>query len=98
MSLGAWQVYAGVHLPPWQFVEQHSDPAPHPSPRVLHALVPVGEGRAWHAPLQLPVQHSAADEQVAPVALHSVFAHRPLTHESEQHSLESAHAPPGVLQ
>jgi hypothetical protein len=64
----------------------------------LHALVPVGVGRAWQVVAQLPVQHSAADAQAVPVVLQVVVAQRPLTQESEQHSLESAHAPPGTLQ
>jgi len=32
------------------------------------------------------------------VDLHAPVAHRPLTHDSEQHSLASVHAPPGALQ
>jgi hypothetical protein len=79
-------------------VEQQSAPRVQASPRVLHAVVPEGEGSAWHVTLQLPVQHSLPDPHVVPVALHTVFAHWPLTHESEQHSLESAQAPPGPLQ
>ena len=98
MSLGARQVYAGVHLPPWQLVEQQSEPSAHASPSVLQALVPVGAGNAWQVVEQLPVQHSLPAEQEVPVALQEVLAHRPFTHDSKQHWLESAHAAPGVLQ
>jgi hypothetical protein len=98
MSLCAWQVYAGVHRPPWQFVEQQSTPAAQASPRVLHALVPEGAGSARQVPAQLPVQHSSAEAHAVPVALQEVLPHRPLTHESRQHSPESAQAAPGALQ
>ena len=91
-------MYAGVHFPPWQFVEQQSAPSAHVSPSVLHALVPLGVGSAWHAPEQRPVQHSPAEAHVAPVALHVAFAHSPPTQDCEQHSPGSAHAAPGVLQ
>ena len=87
-----------MQIPPLQLVEQQSLPVAHESPSVLHALVPVGVGRALHVVAQLPVQHSPADAQAVPVALQVVLAQRPLTQESEQHSLESAHAPPGTLQ
>lgn len=98
MSLGAWHRYAGVHLPPWQLVEQHSGPVAHASPRVLQALVPEGAARAWQVVAQLPVQHSCGPLHAAAVGLQEVFAQRPLTQESEQHSPESAQAPPGALQ
>ena len=88
-----------MHFPPWQFVEQQSAPAAHASPSVLHAVVPVGAARAWHAPeLQSPVQHSPAEAHVVPVTLHVAFAQRPPTQDCEQHSPGSPHAAPGVLQ
>ncbi len=90
-----------MHFPPWQFVEQQSAPTAHASPSVLHALVPVGVGSGWHAagaPEQSPVQHSVPAAQLVPVDLQVVFAQRPPTHDCEQHSPESAHAAPGVLQ
>ncbi len=87
-----------MHRPPWQLVEQQSDPSVQESPSVRHALVPVGEGSAWQVVAQLPVQHSPAAAHAVPVPLQVVFAQRPLAQESEQHSLESAHAAPGVLQ
>jgi hypothetical protein len=85
-------------LPPWQFVEQQSPLIAHESPSVLHALVPVGVGRAWQVVAQLPVQHSPADEQAVPVALQTVPAQSPETHDCEQHSAASEQAAPGVLQ
>ncbi len=90
-----------MHFPPWQFVEQQSAPTAHASPSVLHAVVPVGVGRGWHAagaPEQRPVQHSVPAAQLVPVDLQVVLAHRPPAHDCEQHSPASAHAAPGVLQ
>lgn len=87
-----------MQIPPWQLVEQQLAPVAHESPSVLHALVPLGVGRVWQVVAQLPVQQSPAAAQAVPVALQLVLAQRPFTHESEQHSLESAHAPPGALQ
>jgi hypothetical protein len=92
---------AWTHFPPWQFVEQQSTPVAQTSPSVLHALVPVGVGSAWHAagvPEQRPVQHSVPAPQVVPVDLQVAFAQRPPTQDCEQHSPGSAHAAPGVLQ
>jgi hypothetical protein len=99
MSLAEWHEDAGVQWPPWQFVEQHWDPCVHASPSVLQAFVPDGVGRVWQVVAQRPVQHSPGEAQAAPDALQEVaFEHCPLTQESEQHSLEYAHAPPGPLQ
>lgn len=98
MSLGAWQRNAGVHFPPWQFVEQQSLPTVQASSSVLHALVPLGAGSAWQVVEQLPVQHSPPDAQAVPVVLQVVFAHRPPTQDCEQHSLGFAQAAPGDWQ
>lgn len=87
-----------MHLPPWQFEEQHSVFAAQASPRVLHEVPPESGGRAWQVVEQLPVQHSPAAPQAVPVALHSVLAHRPPTHESEQQSPAPRQEAPGVLQ
>lgn len=46
MSLGAWQVYAGMQRPPLQLVEQQSALREQESPSVLQALVPEGAGIA----------------------------------------------------
>jgi hypothetical protein len=79
MSLYAWQVYAGAQVPPWQFVEQHSVPAPHASPRVLQTPVVSVEHVPEVVPEQLPVpeQHSVGDVQAAPIDLHIAWPHRP---------------------
>ncbi len=87
-----------MHVPPWQFVEQQAAPLEHASPSVRHEVVPVGAGSAWQIPEQRPVQHSIPDAQLVPVDLHVVFAQSPPTQDCEQHSPESAHAAPGVLQ
>jgi hypothetical protein len=87
-----------VHFPPWQLVEQHALPVAQVSPSVLQALVPEGVGTGWQVVEHRPVQHGSPDPQAVPVDLQVVFAQRPLTQESEQHSLASVQAPPGVLQ
>ena len=98
MSLAAWQTYAGMHLLPWQFDEQHAGDAPDVQalPSVRQALV---VETTWQVPLvQTPEQHSAAPPQAVPVVLQAVSPHRPFTQASEQHSLGFAQVAPGVLQ
>jgi hypothetical protein len=87
-----------VHFPPWQLVEQHALPVAQVSPSVLQELVPEGVGIGWQVVEQRPVQHWSPELQAFPVDLQVVFAHRPATHDSEQHSLASVQAPPGALQ
>jgi len=47
MSPGAWQVYAGAQVPPWQLREQHSNGPPQDSPKVEHVNPPLS-GSFWH--------------------------------------------------
>jgi hypothetical protein len=69
ISLLAWHPDAATHIPPWQFVEQHSRPEPHACPRTLH-------GFGWSTmvahlpPEQLPVQQLPLDEQTPPTSTH----------------------------
>lgn len=64
---------ACTHLPPWQFVEQHSVPAAQALPRVVQATLFVGTGRSAHLPSapQLPVQHCAEALQLWPIEAHA---------------------------
>jgi hypothetical protein len=87
-----------VHFPPWQLVEQQALPVAQVSPSVLQELVPEGVGIGWQVVEHRPVQHWSPESQAVPVDLQVVFAHRPATHDSEQHSLASEQAPPGALQ
>ena len=46
-----------MHVPPWQFVEQHALPVAQASPSVLQALVPEGVGTGLQVVEHRPVQH-----------------------------------------
>jgi hypothetical protein len=100
MSLGAWQVKAGVHFPPWQFFEQQVSAAgSQVSPSVAQALVPDGAGMAaQRLEVQVPVQHSAPVPQAVPVVLQTVSRQTPPWQLTEQHSPELRQAAPATLQ
>ncbi len=93
--------YAWTHFPPWQFVEQHSEPCAHVLPSVVHAALLVGTGSAAHlpSPPQLPVQHCEADVQAAPTVTHApALAHVPPTQLWLQHSELLVQAAPAAAQ
>jgi hypothetical protein len=93
-------VKAGVHLPPWQFLEQQvSEAGSQVSPRVAQALVPDGAGTiAQTLEVQVPVQHSLPAEQAVPVVLQTVSLQTPPWQSTEQHSPELRQAAPATLQ
>lgn len=66
MSPPAWHEYAWTQLPPWQLVEQQSEPTLQALPRVVQ--LETVAGKTWQVPdAHRPEQHWLADEQVAPV-------------------------------
>src|SRR5574342_499406 len=98
MSPAELHVYAWTHTPPWQFVEQHSDPAAQALPSVVQ-LETVGL-TTWHwPPLQIPEQHWLAEVQLAPVLAHAAAAQWLVpSQRSEQHSHDEVQATPASLQ
>lgn len=89
-----------MQAPPVQFVEQHSVPSPHASPRVLHVLFVGPAGSASHFPPrpQTPEQQSASAAQDSVVWRHALLEHAPLTHRSEQQSAPESQATPTASQ
>jgi hypothetical protein len=100
MSPLALQVYAGLHVPPWQLVEQQSPPNAQTSPSVRHVAPVDPDGStahfesAPHTPEQQapplahgwPTWRQTVDEQVPPVQL------------TEQHCASELQAAPGISQ
>lgn len=97
MSPLALQVYACVQTPPWQFVEQHSDPAAQALPSVVQLAIAV-DTVAQVELVHVPEQQSVPAEHCAPVLLQALAAHFPDTHEKEQHSLDEVQVPPPLAQ
>lgn len=97
MSPFALHEYAWTQTPPWQLVEQHSDPAAQALPRVVQDDTTV-DTTAQLPPVHVPEQHCVPEVQAAPVVAHAAVAHVPDTHEKEQHSLDEVHACPASLQ
>ena len=84
--------------PPLQVFEQHSPPAAHGLPDVLHdgfrgAHMPPPTPSGAHR----PPQHSASVPHAALSATHWRVAQVPERHEKVQHSVPAAHAAPGAL-
>lgn len=99
MSPEALQEYAWTHLPPWQFVEQHSAPAAHVFPSVVHVGLLVASGIGAQAPLvQMLVQQSDGCVQAAPTVAHVVPPHVPPAQVRAQHSVDEEQGDPGALQ
>jgi hypothetical protein len=97
MSPYALQVYAWTQRPPWQFVEQHSDPAAQAFPSVVQ--LPATVDTTAHAPfVHVPEQHCEPEEHDAPMTSHAAAAHVPDVHASEQHSVPDVQDSPELLQ
>ncbi len=97
MSPPALHEYAWMQTPPWQFVEQHSNPAVQEFPSVVQLETAVDT--VAHAPeVQTPEQHWLADEQLAPTSEQAPDAQAPEVHVSAQHSDDDAHVSLAILQ
>jgi hypothetical protein len=73
MSPVALHVAAGLHAPPWQFVEQQSAGCAHASPSVLQ-VAPVGPGGSASQTLpkpQRPEQHCESSAQLCDALRHT---------------------------
>ena len=78
--------------PPEQNFPQHSAPAAHGLPCVLHVVL-----SGVHVPLpHLPPQHSPSVAHAALSAMHCLAAHFPAMHDSLQQSVFAAHGASGA--
>jgi hypothetical protein len=85
----------GVPQKPFlQYFAQHSPLPVQGLPVVLHVV----ESGVHLPPSHLPPQHSSFALHAPLSAVHCLSEHLPPTHEKVQHSGETAHAVPGVLQ
>jgi hypothetical protein len=81
------------HLPPEQYLEQHSPWPPQVLPAVLHSVF-----SGWHTAFaQVPLQHCALPVQAWLSEVHAFAPQRPPSHTTEQHSVGAVQlAPPGL--
>ena len=84
-----------AQAPLWQLVEQQSEPVLQDWPRTLQ--LPPGR-LAQVPPVQVPVQHSAPEEQDCPTSVQSLFEHEPLTQLLRQQSVSVLQESPSALQ
>jgi hypothetical protein len=82
---------AAEQNPPVQYVEQHSVPAVHGLPDVLHVVL----SGVQVPPVHFAPQHCASDVQAALSARHWSFEHLPPAHVNVQHWVPVVHAAPG---
>jgi hypothetical protein len=80
-----------AQTPPLQNCEQHSPPAAHGLPAVLHVVL----SGVHFPPSHLPPQHSALPPHGALSAMHWDWEHLFATHETVQQSGPAVHASPG---
>ncbi len=99
MSPVVLQDAAWTHLPPAQFVEQHSAPDAHAFPRVTQDTLFAASAGAAHRPFaHVPEQHCAAPEQLCPSVAHAAAPHLPPEHDRSQHSAFAVQLSPAGLQ